>query len=171
MALDLVTLNQLPPREFVFVTAPLFEHSLWIAERAASRRPFASIEAFHARLLDVVEEAGEEAQLALIRAHPDLAGKLAIAGELTVHSQAEQQSARLDRLTPEQFEQMTSLNAAYRSKFEFPFVICVRDHTQAGIFEAFRRRIANDRSAERSEALAQIGRIAWHRLLALMTAP
>lgn len=170
MALDLVTLNQLPFHEFVSVTGPLFEHSPWIAERVASRRPFATIGEFYAELIGIVAQAGVGDQLALIRAHPDLAGKLAIAGELTDHSRSEQKSARLDQLTPEQFRQMTALNETYRSKFDFPFVICVRDHTQDGIFEAFQRRVANAPSDEVTEALRQIGRIGWHRLQALIPA-
>ena len=168
MTSNLVTLNQLPLDDFIRAAGPLFEHSPWIGLRAGSRRPFASIANMHAVLVDVVNSATETEKLALIRAHPDLAGKLAIAGDLTVHSQAEQKSAQLDQLTPEQFAAMTALNERYRAKFEFPFVLCVRDHTQAEIFEAFHRRIDHDRSTEINAALTQIGRIAWHRLLALV---
>ena len=168
MPFDLVTLNQLPVDDFIRVAGPLFEHSPWIALRAASRRPFASVPDMHAVLVNVVDSATEGEKLALIRAHPDLAGKLAIAGDLTTHSRAEQKSARLDQLTPEQFADITALNERYRKKFEFPFVLCVRDHTQAELFEAFHRRIDHDRSAEMDAALTQIGRIAWHRLLALV---
>lgn len=168
MASIFVTLNQLPVAEFTRTAGPLFEHSPWIAERAAARRPFASIEVMHRELLAVVAAATTEEQIALIAAHPDLAGRLAVAGELTAHSQAEQRTARLDQLTPEQFIRMTELNDRYRSRFGFPFVICVRDHSQAEIFDEFERRLANDRPAEIAAALAQIGRIAWHRLVALL---
>lgn len=167
MTSDLVTLNQLPIDDFIRAVGPLFEHSPWIALRAASRRPFASISDMHAVLVDVVNAAEESEKLALIRAHPDLAGKLAIAGDLTPNSRAEQESARLDQLTPQQFVLMTALNERYRTKFEFPFVLCVRDHTQAEIFETFQRRIDHDRSTEIAAALTQISRIAWHRLHAL----
>ena len=102
--------------------------------------------------------------MALLRAHPDLAGKLAVAGEMTDSSTAEQKSARLDQLTKEQFKHMSQMNDTYKNKFEFPFIICVKDHTQESIFSHFESRLINDMQAERSEALTQINRIAWHRL-------
>ena len=108
-------------------------------------------------------------QIGLICAHPDLAGKLAIAGELTDQSASEQKSARLDQLTAEQFSRITALNNRYRERFGFPFVICVRDHSQTEIFDEFERRLRHDRSAEIQAALGQIGRIAWHRLKTLMS--
>lgn len=170
MSIPLSTLNELAPDAFVRAAGPLFEHSPWIAERAAGGRPFGSVEAMHAGLLAVVAAATVEEQVGLIAAHPDLAGKLAVAGELTEHSTAEQKTARLDRLSAEDFARISGWNEAYRAKFGFPFVICVRDHTQAGIFEAFERRLANSREAEIETALAQIGRIGWHRLQALVGA-
>jgi OHCU decarboxylase len=161
------TLNALSAAEFVRVAGPLFEHSPWIAERAAAARPFATLDAMHQRLVEVVAAATEAEQVGLIAAHPDLAGKLAVAGKLTAESTAEQKTARLDQLSPADFARITVLNDAYRAKFGFPFVICVRDHTQAGIFEAFEQRVANPREAEIKTALAQIARIAWHRLQTL----
>ena len=136
----------------------------------SDRRPFADAEALYQALCDVLDEAPEERKVALIAAHPDLAGKLAIAGELTDFSTAEQQSARLDQLTPEQFAHITALNEQYRSRFGFPFVICVKDHTQASIFREFERRVNLARDAEIEAAVTQIKRIAWHRLQALLTA-
>jgi len=167
---SLSTLNDLTKTEFVRVVGPLFEHSPWIAERAWSARPFASADALHAELAATVARATREEQVALIRAHPDLAGKLAIAGELTEHSTAEQKSARLDRLTAEQFAQITRFNERYRERFSFPFVICVRDHTQDSIFSEFARRLAHEPSVEVTAALHEITRIAWHRLQALLSA-
>ena len=170
MSFDLHTLNQMSAADFTAAAGPLYEHSPWIAERAAGARPFASVEALHGELVAVVARATLAEQVGLIAAHPDLAGKLALAGGLTAESTAEQKTARLDRLSPEDFARITALNDAYRAKFVFPFVICVRDHTQAGIFEAFERRVASDRAAEIETALAQIARIGWHRLQALVGA-
>lgn len=168
-SMELVTLNQLSEPEFVAVIGPLFEHSSWIAARGAGKRPFGSIEELYQRLQAIVAQATLDEQIGLICAHPDLAGKLAIAGELTDQSALEQKSARLDQLTAEQFTRITALNDRYRERFGFPFVICVRDHSQAEIFDEFERRLRNDRSGEILAALAQIGRIAWHRLKALMS--
>lgn len=170
MSFDLHTLNQMSAADFTAAAGPLYEHSPWIAERAAAARPFASVEAMHRELVAVVARATLDEQVGLIAAHPDLAGKLALAGGLTADSTAEQKTARLDRLSPADFARITALNDAYRAKFGFPFVICVRDHTQAGIFEAFERRVASDRATEIETALAQIARIGWHRLQALVGA-
>ena len=137
------------------VTA-LFEHSPWVEARAASRS--------HAELMKVVHAATPEEQLALIRAHPELAGKAAVNGTLTEASAAEQASAGLDRLTQAEFDRFHALNAAYRDKFGFPFIICVRLTDKAGILAAMERRLANDRDTEIAEALAQIGEIVRLRL-------
>ena len=168
MSHTLETLNVLQKDDFVRIVGPLFEHSPWIAARAWNARPFASSEKLHATLVEVVRTASNEEQVGLIQAHPDLAGKLAIAGQLTEHSTAEQKSARLDRLTPEQFAHITALNDRYRAAFGFPFVICVKDHTQDTIMSAFEERVNHSRAAEIPAALDQIGRIAWHRLQSLL---
>lgn len=167
---DLPALNQLPAAEFTRVAGPLYEHSPWIAERAAAARPFASVEAMHAALVAVIAAASTAEQVGLIAAHPDLAGKLAVAGQLTAESTAEQKTARLDQLSAADFARITALNDAYRAKFGFPFVICVRDHAQSEIFTAFEKRVASDRATEIETALAQIARIGWHRLRALVGA-
>jgi len=143
----------------------LFEHSPWVAERAFERRPFADAAALHAALVQVIETASIAERTALARAHPELADKLAIAaGALTADSAAEQAGAGLDRLSPEQFEQFSALNAAYRDRFGFPFIICVRLHDLAGIEAAMRRRLANDPQAELAEAMRQVGLIGGLRL-------
>jgi len=114
-----------------------------------------------------VEAAGHAAQLALLRAHPDLAGKLAVRGELTAESTAEQAGAGLDRCEPEEFAEFQRLNDAYKARFGFPFILAVKGYDRAGILEVFRRRVGNTPEAEFREALDQVHRIARLRLTAL----
>lgn len=139
----------------------LFEHSPWVVERAAARRPFADL---HAGLMQVVADATDSERLALIRAHPELAGKAAIDGTLTAESTAEQASAGLDRLTSAEYDRFHMLNAAYRERFDFPFIICVRLTNKAGILAAMESRLANDRETELATAIAQVGEIVRLRL-------
>lgn len=139
----------------------LFEHSPWVEQRADARPSSGDR---HTDLMAVVHDATPEEQLALIRAHPELAGKAAIDKTLTEASAAEQASAGLDRLTAEEFEQFHALNAAYREKFGFPFIICVRLTDKAGILAAMQARLANDSEAEIAAAIAQIGEIVRLRL-------
>jgi 2-oxo-4-hydroxy-4-carboxy-5-ureidoimidazoline decarboxylase len=142
----------------------LFEHSPWVEARADARPSSGDR---HADLMAVVRDAGPEEQLALIRAHPELAGKAAIDGNLTEASAAEQASAGLDRLTPAEFDRFHALNAAYREKFGFPFIICVRSTDKAGILAAMERRLANDRDTEIAAALDEISEIVRLRLEAM----
>lgn len=139
----------------------LFEHSPWVEERADARPSSGDR---HADLMAVMYAASPDEQLALIRAHPELAGKAAIDRTLTDASSAEQASAGLDRLTPQEFDQFHVLNGAYRDKFGFPFIICVRLTDKAGILAAMERRLANERDAEIGTALGQIGEIVRLRL-------
>lgn len=139
----------------------LFEHSPWVEARADAA---ASSGDRHADLMAVVHAASADEQLALIRAHPELAGKAAIDRTLTEASAAEQSSAGLDQLTPEEFSRFHTLNAAYRERFGFPFIICVRLTDKAGILAAMERRLDNDRDAEIATALAEIGHIVRLRL-------
>jgi 2-oxo-4-hydroxy-4-carboxy-5-ureidoimidazoline decarboxylase len=139
----------------------LFEHSPWVEARADARPSSGDR---HADLLAVVRNATPEEQLALIRAHPELAGKAAVDGTLTRASAAEQSSAGLDRLTQAEFDRFHALNAAYREKFGFPFIICVRLTDKAGILAAMERRLANDRATEMATAIGQIGEIVRLRL-------
>ena len=139
----------------------LFEHSPWVEARADARPSSGDR---HADLMAVVHEATPEEQLALIRAHPELAGKAAVDGGLTEASAAEQASAGLDRLTPAEFDRFHALNRAYREKFGFPFIICVRLSDKAGILAAMERRLGNDRAAEIANAIDEIGRIVRLRL-------
>jgi 2-oxo-4-hydroxy-4-carboxy-5-ureidoimidazoline decarboxylase len=139
----------------------LFEHSPWVEARADARPPSGDR---HADLMAVMYDATPDEQLALIRAHPELAGKAAVDGTLTEASAAEQASAGLDRLTQAEFDRFHALNAAYRDKFGFPFIVCVRLTDKAGILAAMERRLANDRDTEIAEALHQIGEIVRLRL-------
>ena len=139
----------------------LFEHSPWVEARAEARPSSGDR---HADLMAVVHEATREEQLALIRAHPELAGKAAVDGMLTGASAAEQASAGLDRLTQAEFDHFHALNAAWRDKFGFPFIICVRLTDKAGILAAMERRLGNDRETEIATALDEIGKIVRLRL-------
>ena len=154
---------------FVARFGGVFESSPWIADRAWDAGPFADVDALHRAMRAVVAAAPRDRQLALIRAHPDLAGRAAVAGDLTPESTAEQASAGLDRLTPEQFARITALNDAYRERFGFPFVICAREHDVAGILDAMERRLTNSPDGEVPIALEEIGRIARLRLEDLVT--
>ncbi len=162
--LTLDQLNRLDREAFAEALGFVFEGPPWPQRAAWDARPFASVAALHRALCDTLARAPEEQQVALIRAHPDLAGKAAVAGDLTPESTREQASAGLDRLTPEEFARFTALNSAYRERFGFPFVICVRRQTRESILRAFAARLANDRAREIATALAEIGEIARLRL-------
>lgn len=157
-------LSQLDQDAFVAALDGLFEHSPWIAQRAWSRRPFASRASLLAVLCDCLREAPREELMKLARAHPELAGKAAVRGELTEESTREQAGARLDACSPAEFERLQQLNAAYREKFGFPFIIAVRGLDRTQIIEQFSTRVLNDNEAEFQEALRQIERIAALRL-------
>lgn len=165
---NLADLNTAPADRFVETLGGIFEHSPWVADAVAPSRPFASLDALHGAMVAAVEAADEAQKLALLRAHPDLAGKLARAGALTEASTAEQASAGLDRLTEEEFQRFTAFNIAYTEKFGFPFIIAVRENTKASILKAFERRITNSREAEFTTALAEVGKIARLRLTNLL---
>jgi len=157
-------LNSLSRDEFVRLAGPVFEHSPWIAEETWLKRPFASVGQLHQALCETVQNAGEEKQLALIRAHPDLVGRAALAGTLTRESTGEQASAGLNKLTPEETELFQKSNAAYRQRFDFPFLICARLNQKDAILNGFRIRLRNSRKAEIKTALEEIGKIAYLRL-------
>ena len=150
--------------EFVAAFGSLFEHSPWVAEHAWERRPFEDRDELHAALCAAMYEAPRERQLALIRAHPDLAGKAAVEGTLTPDSRREQSSAGLDRLTEAEYETFTRTNTAYRERFGFPFVICAREHDKESILASAEARLANEPDAEIAVALGEIAKIAGLRL-------
>jgi 2-oxo-4-hydroxy-4-carboxy-5-ureidoimidazoline decarboxylase len=156
--------NNLDQRGFVSRFGALYEHSPWIAERVWHERPFGSFAQLHGAFVQVMYDAPLDQQLALIRAHPDLAGKAAIAGELTRESAREQASAGLDRLTPEEYEEFHRLNAAYREKFGFPLIIAVRENSKETILAGAGARLEHSRSQEIETALGEITKIACFRL-------
>jgi 2-oxo-4-hydroxy-4-carboxy-5-ureidoimidazoline decarboxylase len=150
--------------DFVATFGGVFEESPWIAREAWESRPFGSVDALHAAMVWVVEHSPRAARLELIRAHPDLAGKAAIAGALTPESTREQAAAGLDRLTPAQYERITTLTAAYRERFGFPFVVCAREHTADSIIAAAASRLEAAPDEEEQTALSEIAKIARLRL-------
>lgn len=153
--------------EFVAAFGGIFEHSPWIAETAFDgglNDRVDSAPGLHTVLCQALRAADREKKLALIRAHPDLAGKLAMGGGLTVASSAEQKSAGLDMCTTEEFETLTALNAAYSARFEFPFIMAVKGSTRQEIIAAMEARVGNDPETEFETALVQIERIALLRL-------
>ncbi len=149
---------------FVERYGSLFEHSPWVAEAAWENGPFADREQLAHGLEQAMYEAPRERQLALIRAHPDLAGRAAVDGTLTASSQREQAAAGLDRLTPAEYETFTRTNAAYRERFGFPFVVCAREHTKDSILRSAAERLANPPDTEIDVALGEIAKIARLRL-------
>lgn len=167
MTLD--QLNAASAADFVALLDGTYEHSPWIAERAASARPFTSLAALKVALARVVREASVDEQLGLIRAHPELAGKAAVAGELTAESTNEQQKAGLTACTPEEFAKLQQLNADYNARFGWPFILAVRGprgtgFTRQEIIATFERRLRAHPDLERAECLRQIHRIAEIRL-------
>jgi 2-oxo-4-hydroxy-4-carboxy-5-ureidoimidazoline decarboxylase len=152
--------------EFVRALGGIFEHTPWVAERAYTARPFGSIEALHRAMIAALAAATPEAKLALICAHPELAGKEAAAGTMTADSVGEQASAGLDRCTPAELERLRQGNRAYRDKFGFPFVMAVKGKTREEILAALAARIGNTRDAEFARCIDEIGKIAQLRLAA-----
>ena len=164
MIYSLAEINALDRGEFRRVVGPVFEHSPWIAERAAAARPFPTADALHAALCAVVQQATAEEQLGLIRAHPDLVGRMM----LTAASQGEQRAAGLHDLTPDEVALFDRYNRDYQSRFAFPFVICARLNRKDAILAAFRVRLQNSAAQERVTALAEIEKIARLRLADLI---
>ena len=169
--ISLQELNALPAAQFVATLAGVFERSPWVAERVASARPFASVPQLHEAMCAAVGSASLDEQLALIRAHPELAGRAAIRGELTPQSTREQQGAGLAACSPQEFARLQELNAAYSRKFGFPFILAVKGHTRASILEALAQRAGHGIEEERAAALREIGRIARFRLAELLADP
>lgn len=163
--MTLEKLNAADRPAFVAAVGFAFEHSPWIAERAWEARPFASVAALHAAMVRAVADASERERIALIAAHPDLAGRVAREGRLTAASRGEQSAAGLDRLTPGELERFDRLNGAYRQRFGFPFVICAREHDTTSILAELERRSHDERDVEVATALDEIAKIARLRLV------
>lgn len=154
------TLNALDRDSFVATIGWVFEHSPWVAERAWTKRPFANPASLHQSMVVEVEAALREEQLALLRAHPDLGTR----ARVSVASSAEQGGAGLDRLTPEEYEELQRLNNSYRAKFGFPFLFAVKGSTKHDILRALRARLNSGIEEEYTEALGQVYRIAQFRI-------
>jgi 2-oxo-4-hydroxy-4-carboxy-5-ureidoimidazoline decarboxylase len=160
----LANLNAADEAGFMAALGDVYEHAPWVAQAASRQRPFATLAALHAAMMAAVRAAPPDQRRALINGHPDLAGKAARAGTMTVDSKAEQASAGLDRLSEAEFAQFHRLNNAYREKFGMPFIICVRRHSRDSILQQFERRLQNTMAAETETALGEIFRIAALRL-------
>jgi len=169
-SLDMAPINAMDRAAFVEKFGGIFENSPWVAEKAWERRPFASLDDMHAAMVAVAKNAPAPMQLALLQSHPDLAGKEAQAGTMTASSVAEQASAGLNSLSHAEMVQIADLNAAYRRKFGFPFIIAVRMHTKEGILFEFNRRLRNDTQTEFANDLQNVYIIARLRLNKLLDA-
>jgi 2-oxo-4-hydroxy-4-carboxy-5-ureidoimidazoline decarboxylase len=162
--LGIDAVNGLDPVRFVDRFGDVAEHSPWVAERAAAMRPFADREAMIAAFAAAVDAAGDGEQLALLNAHPDLAGRAAVAGAIAEDSKREQAGAGLDRLTAEEHARFLDLNDRYKARFRHPFILAVKGATKHDILASFEARIGNPPEVERATALAQVKRIFRFRL-------
>ena len=162
-------LNRVAAGAFSAAIGDTFELAPWVAEAAAARRPFATVAAVHDAMMGAVRAAPRERQLAFVCGHPDLAGKAARAGDVTEDSRREQASVGLDTLSEEEFARFHRLNDAYKAKFGFPFIVCVRRHTRDSILALFERRLRHDAATEFATALQEISFITRLRLAAKVT--
>jgi 2-oxo-4-hydroxy-4-carboxy-5-ureidoimidazoline decarboxylase len=167
--LTLDGLNAASRSDFIAELGDVVEHSPWIAEAAEPQRPFATLVNLRDAMLDVIVRAPANQRIRLIRAHPDLANKTQRAAGLTEASTSEQDSAGLDRLSDREFEMFEQLNSAYKAKFGFPFILCVRRHTKDSILDTFAKRLTHSPADEEKAAITEIGRIATLRLAGLVT--
>ena len=166
--ITLAQIDSMDRTTFVQTFGRVFEDSPWVAEQAWPARPFAGVAALHAAMCDVVRRTSRAGQVALLAAHPDLAGRAAHAGAMSGSSIAEQASAGLDRLTDDEYERFARLNAAYTATFGFPFIIAVRRHDKAAILAALERRLGHTKDVEIATALEQVFEITRLRLDALV---
>jgi 2-oxo-4-hydroxy-4-carboxy-5-ureidoimidazoline decarboxylase len=167
--MTLQDLNHFQSATFVSALGGIFEHSPWVAEQAYEQRPFASTEELHSKMLAAVHAAPLEARLALIRAHPELAGSEAAAGTLTADSTSEQARLGFNALSRGEFGRMARINRGYREKFGFPCIVALKRHgTRDTVMAEMESRLANDREAEIAAALEQIAHIAYARLAKLV---
>jgi 2-oxo-4-hydroxy-4-carboxy-5-ureidoimidazoline decarboxylase len=167
--IDLAELNRMDPAAFEAAVGDIFELAPWVAKAALTRGPFATVSDLHAAMMGAVRAAPHEQQLAFVRNHPDLAGKAARTGDVTDDSRREQASAGLDALSDEEFARFHRRNDAYKAKFGFPFMICVRRHTQESILSEFERRLARDEATEFAQAMQEVFYITRLRIAAKVT--
>ena len=168
---ELAELNAADRDAFVAALGGVFENAPWVAERAGSGRPFATVGDLHHALMGALKGASEAEQMAFIRGHPELGSNMARSGAMTQASRQEQGSLGLDRLSEAEFQRFERLNGDYREQFGMPFIICVGRHTRPSILSEFARRIANDRAAERAAALDEVGHITRLRLNEIVEGP
>lgn len=156
MTLTLDALNRMSPGDFASAVGDTFELASWVAESVAARRPFQTVTTLHETMMGAVRAAPRERQVEFLRGHPDLAGKAAQAGAITHDSKREQASVGLDSLDEEEFARFHRLNDAYKAKFGFPFIVCVRRHTRDSILAQFERRLGHDAATEFAAALQEV---------------
>ncbi|HQR09759.1 MAG TPA: 2-oxo-4-hydroxy-4-carboxy-5-ureidoimidazoline decarboxylase [Casimicrobiaceae bacterium] len=166
--MTLAELNRVDRAAFVNLLGGIFERSPWVAERSFDDRPFAGVGDLHSAMVEAMTRASAGEQRALLQAHPELAGREASRGELTVESAREQGGAGLDQCSPAELARMAELNRRYRAKFGFPFIVAVRGMDRAAILREFGRRVEHDQATEFAEALQQVAKIARLRLEALI---
>jgi 2-oxo-4-hydroxy-4-carboxy-5-ureidoimidazoline decarboxylase len=169
MTVALAALNQMSPTDFAAVMGDTFELAPWVAEAAAQKRPYATVSQLHAAMIGILRSAPRDGQLSFLRQHPDLAGKAARAGQITDDSQREQASAGLDSLSDAEFARFHRLNDAYKARFGFPFIICVRRHSRHSILAQFERRLINDQAAEFATAMQEVSYITRLRIATKVT--
>lgn len=169
-SVTLDALNGMAPSAFVAELGEVFEHAPWVAEGTLSGRPYGTVAALHDAMMGVVRAASADRQQAFIAGHPELGSRVA-RRDLTDASKAEQGSLGLDRLSADEFDRFSRGNAAYREKFRFPFIVCVRRHTRDSILAQFERRLINDLETEQATALREIGLITRLRLSAKVEGP
>lgn len=167
--LTLQQINACDQESFVRALAPLFEGPPWIVRAAWQQRPFSDRAQLQQVLSSIMYSAAQEQQVALLRAHPDLVGRAALAGTLTPSSTREQAAAGLDRLSPEEIATFTRSNAAYQERFDFPFVICARENKKESILAGFSTRLQHTREQEIAIALAEVAKICSLRLQDLVS--
>ncbi len=160
--MTIAQINQLEPNQFQAYFGGVLEHSPHYAAQAAQQRPFANLDELFLAFKTAILEDDQSAQLELIRAHPDLAGKAAVA--LTAESASEQKGIGLDRLSPEEFAHFTTINLAYRAKFAMPYIVCVRENTKESILSGAAQRLEHDVAIEIKIALEEISKIAQYRI-------
>lgn len=165
MPYSIAQVNQMDEAEFVGLVGPVFEHTPAIARQACQKRPFDTTLVLYQHMEAIVFSMNPDAQLALIRAHPDLGSKVAMADA----SVKEQVGVGLDRLTAEEFDRFQTLNQAYKERFGFPFIVAVKNHTKESILAAFEQRLTNSMDLEMAQALKEVVQIAKFRLYALVT--
>lgn len=166
MTVALADLNRMEPAAFAAAVGDTFELAPWVAEATAGKRPFPTVVDLHLAMMAAVQAAPQAQQVAFLGQHPDLAGKAARAGVLTEESRHEQASVGLDTLSEEDFARFHRLNDAYKDKFGFPFIVCVRRHTRDSILQQFERRLQNDEGQEFATAMQEVFLITRLRIAA-----